>query len=206
MQFILASSSINRKKLLERLKIKFSVHCPIGEEIHDDNLSTSDLVCQLSEQKIDSIWGSYVGQEKFCLMGFDSMVSLDGMSIGKAHSLAEAKKMIQSFVGKKQQIISGVCLRGHDGANFFSETFAVPTDVYFRSDITEEEIDAYLTFDDWQGKCGAYSILGTGIFFVEKIEGSFQNIVGIPIEALGKKLYDLTGVKSLQLFAKDDSK
>jgi septum formation protein len=78
--------------------------------------------------------------------------------------------------------------------------------VYFRSDITEEEIDAYLTFDDWQGKCGAYSILGTGIFFVEKIEGSFQNIVGIPIEALGKKLYDLTGVKSLQLFAKDDSK
>lgn len=200
MQFILASSSVNRKNLLERLNIQFSVHPPIGEEIHDDSISTETLVAQLAEQKSNSIVDQYRTKKNYCLMAFDSMVSLDGKSIGKAHSLAEAKTMITSFIGKKQQIVSGVCLQGNYDGTDFCETFAVPTDVFFRSDITESEIDAYLVFDDWQGKCGAYSILGTGIFFVEKLEGSFQNIVGVPVEAIAQKLYEITGVSALKLF------
>ena len=201
MQFILASSSVNRKNLLDRLKIQFSVHPPIGDEIHDDSLTTKALVAQLAAQKSASIWSTYQDNPNVCVMGFDSMVSLDGVSIGKAHARPEAKTMITSFIGKQHQIVSGVCLQGNFQGNYFCETFAVSTGVFFRSDITEDEIDAYLAFDDWQGKCGAYSILGSGIFFVKNIVGSFQNIVGIPIEVLGKKLYEITGDRAVKIFS-----
>ena len=109
--------------------------------------------------------------------------------------------MLQKFIGKEQQIMSGFALVGRYQGKTFSVTDYESTTVEFRSDVTPEEIDKYLTFGDWKGKCGAYSILGPGIFFLEYIDGDFQNIIGVPVVKIGKKIKEITGesfIKTLQ--------
>ena len=85
---------------------------------------------------------------------------------------------------------------------YFEKTDFESTEVVFRSDITNCQIRKYLEFGDWRGKCGAYSILGTGIFFLEKIDGDFQNIIGVPVLKLGEMIREITGKSPIEIFEK----
>lgn len=200
MRIILASSSPNRKALFEKLGIVFEAVKPSFEEIIDPNSPPEQQVKNFAYEKARSVFINHKEETNILIMGFDSMISFQGGSIGKPKTKKKAFNMIQSFVGRSQAIITGVCLMGNYNGKYFEETDMMSTPVQFRSDTTDHQIEKYLEFGDWQGKCGAYSILGTGVFFLEPVTGDFQNIIGVPVQKLGEMLFKVTGQSPFAIF------
>lgn len=200
MKLILASTSPNRRELFDRMGIDYKSFAPDYEEIIDPESEPFQQVEAFALGKAASVFESLeMGTEDFMVMGFDSMIEFEGGSLGKAHSLDEAKDMLKSFVGKPQQVVSGFALLGQYQGNLFRIIDHQSTVCRWRADVSTEEIEHYLTFGDWSGKCGAYSILGPGIFFLETVEGDFQNIIGVPVMKIGAALKAKLGVSWLDL-------
>ncbi len=193
MQIILGSSSPNRAALFDRLGIAYTVEKPDYEEIITQNEPTHEQVMRFAKGKAESIAPRYKGQNDYLILGFDSMISLEGKSIGKAESKAAMIEMIVSFAGKQQEILTGVCVLGTVSGRPVCETFYAKSTAQFRADITPEMLQKYGAFGDWSGKCGAWSVLGTGLMLVEELSGSFQNVVGVPVIPLRKCIERLTG-------------
>lgn len=193
MKIVLASSSKNRSDLFTKMGIKFEIIPPTYEENIIENMSPVEQIQEFALGKAQSVYEKFKDEENVLVMGFDSMISFEGRSLGKPKTKKNAFEMLQEFVGKPQEIMSGVCLMGNWKGQYFEETFYESTRVQFRNDITNCQIRKYLEFGDWKGKCGAYSILGTGIYFLEHIDGDFQNIIGVPVLKIGEKLREITG-------------
>lgn len=204
MKIIIATTSINRKKLFQNLGIAYQAVASDYEENIQQNQSTTEQVKIFAQGKAQSVHQkiSPDPSEDFCIIGFDSMVDFQGKSIGKPKNAEEAKKQIQIFRGKTQHIISGISLIGRYKNQAFQITRSQSTQLTFRKDFTDTDIQKYLTFDDWQGKCGSYSILGPGIFFLQSIEGDFQNIIGVPVMLMHQMLEEVTGKKIWDLIQK----
>lgn len=200
MKLILASTSPNRRELFDRMGVKYQAMAPDYEEIIDHTLEPFEQVEAFALGKGQSVLDQLdMGDEDYLVMGFDSMIEFEGGSLGKAHSIEDAHTMLKSFVGKSQQIVSGFSLQGRYQGKDFQIVGHQATTAQFRTDVTEAEIEHYLTFGDWQGKCGAYSILGPGVFFLEFIEGDFQNIIGVPVMKIGQELKKALGVSWLSV-------
>ncbi len=200
MKIILASSSPNRKALLDKLNFQYATHAPTFEEVIDTQLSNHDNIKAFAKGKALSVYSKYKQELNILILGFDSMIEIDGKILGKAHSEEEAFNMIKNFVGKKQKVTSGISLVGNFEGNYFEKTDLQSTTVQFRSDITDYQIKAYLAFNDWSGKCGAYSILGMGQFLLEEVQGDFQNIIGVPVLKMGAMIQEITKKNPLELF------
>lgn len=199
MKIILATTSENRKFLFERLGIVFQMADPDFEEVEDVNKSNIENIKDFALEKALSVYKKIVQNGDFCVIGFDSMVEFEGKIIGKPKTKKRAFEMLQSFVGKPQKIISGIACVGVFKGKYFEKVAMEETAIMFRSDTTNCQIRSYLEFDDWKGKCGAYSILGTGIFLLEKIEGDFQNIIGVPVMLMGEMIREITGKMPLKI-------
>ena len=194
MRIILGSTSVNRRELLAKMNFQFEVMAPDYEEIIDPMTEPEDQVKEFALGKAESILDKLTDETgDYMVLGFDSMIAFEGGSLGKALDKEEAKKMLTSFIGKSQDIVTGMAVIGKFEGKPFKKVIHESTRVQFREDITEAEIDKYLEFPDWQGKCGAYSILGTGTWFLKSIEGDFQNIVGVPVMRLGEIIMQITG-------------
>lgn len=208
MLLILGSSSPNRRALFDRLGVSYTVEKPEYEEIIVVHEPAKEQVERFAEGKARSILArlrrtnSPLLQSDFVLLGFDSMISCNGKTLGKAADKADMIEMILSFSGQTQQVITGVSMIGMYQEKPFSEVFSASTTVIFRDDITRNMLEKYAQFDDWSGKCGAYSILGTGSFLLDSIDGSFQNIVGVPVLKLRKVLEQMTGKDIFSLLQK----
>jgi MAF protein len=200
MKIILASTSVNRKSLFDRLEISYEIMAPECDEIVNPKLSPEENLKNFAFEKSQSVYKKVDQDGDVCVIGFDSMVLLEGELIGKAKTKKVAFEMLQNFRGKKQSIVTGVSLVGRWQGECFERTEIESTDVYFRADTTNCQIRDYLEFEDWAGKCGAYSILGMGIFLIEKIEGDFQNIVGVPVLKMGEMIREITGKNPLKVF------
>ncbi len=199
---VLGSSSPNRRELFDRLGVRYEVREPDYDEVIDPTADTDEQVRTFAAGKAASVWAGLppAEHEGTVVLGFDSMICCDGRTLGKAPDRAAAATMLQSFVGRRQTVHTGVCLRGQVGGKAVERRFAVSTAVQFRSDITTAEIEAYLDYGDWAGKCGAYSILGTGVALLASIEGDFQNIIGVPVIELCHQWQDATGLSPYALF------
>ena len=207
MKLILASTSPNRRELFDRMGVAYEALAPDYEEIIDHSLEPFAQVEAFALGKGQSVLDQLdFGDEDYLVMGFDSMIEFEGGSLGKAHSAEEAKAMLQRFVGQSQQIVSGFALLGQYQGKKFKIVDHQATKAQFRADITEPELDHYLSFGDWQGKCGAYSILGPGIFFLEFIDGDFQNIIGVPVMRIGQCLKEELGVSWLGVMTPVDKR
>lgn len=205
MKLILASTSPNRRELFDRMGVAYQAMAPDYEEIIDHSLEPFEQVEAFALGKAQSVLDRLdLGDEDYLVMGFDSMIEFNSGSLGKAHNQEEARAMLKSFVGQPQQVVSGFALLGRYAGKTFSITDHQATSCPWREDITDDEIDHYLTFGDWQGKCGAYSILGPGIFFLEAIEGDFQNIIGVPVMKIGQCLKRELGKSWLELLNNND--
>ena len=205
MKIILASTSQNRRELFDRLGIAYEVAVPECAEIVDKNISNIDNIKQFSLEKAQSVYKSLardlspVLEEDVLILGFDSMVEFEGEVIGKPKDAADAEKMLKTFIGKPQKIISGIACVGNYDGQYFEKVETVDTNILFRSDTTLEQLEKYIQFNDWSGKCGSYSILGTGIFLLESIDGDFQNIIGVPVIKMGEMIRDITGKSPLSI-------
>ncbi len=169
---VLASTSPQRRAILEQLAIPFTVVAPDYEELN----GTSPL--ERATGKARSVDGGGLP-----VLGVDTEVLLDGRLLGKADSATEAETMLHELSGRTHEVVSGLCLR----TPAWEERRETSTLVTFRT-LTPREVDGYVAADEWAGRAGAYAIQGLGAALVERIEGDYLNVVGLPGALLAELL------------------
>jgi septum formation protein len=164
---VLASTSPQRRAILEQLRIPFEVVPPEYEETGDDPV-------EHAVGKARSVDG---GEEP--VLGVDTVVVLDGAVLGKPQDAGEARSMLARLSGRTHEVVSGICLRTAE----WEEIGRAVTNVTFR-ELTAAEIDDYVASGEWEGRAGSYAVQGFGGSLVERIEGDYQNVVGLPAPLL----------------------
>jgi septum formation protein len=168
---VLASTSPQRREILEQLGIAFVVVPPDYEEVGDDPV-------EHAVGKARSVDGG--GR---LVLGVDTDVFVDGERLGKAATADAARSMLARLAGRTHEVVSGLCLLGPDGENLHR----VVTLVTFRS-AGDQEIARYVESGEWQGRAGAYAVQGLGATLIERIEGDYLNVVGLPAALLVRVL------------------
>ena len=174
---ILGSQSPRRKELLGGLDIEFTTKVIPGlEETYPDTLQGEEIPVYLAKQKADA----YTLADNELLITADTIVWLDGRVYGKPADEAEAREMLRSLSGKTHDVITGVCVR----TNQKNVSFASTTKVRF-AELTEDEINHYVEKYRPMDKAGSYGVQEwIGYIGVEHIEGSYFNVMGLPIQKL----------------------
>jgi septum formation protein len=161
---ILASTSPQRRAILEQLRIPFDVVAPDFEETP----GTSPL--ERAAGKARSVDG-----DDRPVLGVDTEVLLDGGLLGKPADETEAEAMLEALSGRAHDVVSGLCLRTQAWEELHEET----TLVTFRA-LTPGDLAHYVASREWEGRAGGYAIQGLGASLVERIDGDFLNVVGLP--------------------------
>jgi septum formation protein len=183
---ILASTSPRRAELLRLLKLDFRVIPSTATEILDEQLSPFE-VCQLNARRKARAVAKK--NPDSLVLGADTLVFIDGEIMGKPASRAEAERMLTRLQGRTHQVVTGICLlhlRTHR-----QTVFAESTAVTFHP-LNEVKIRRYLNRVNPLDKAGAYAIQEEGDLIVEKIDGSYTNVVGLPVERLTAELQSWT--------------
>ena len=182
MEIILASQSPRRKELLERMGIRTFTVMDSGVDEHEEELlPPEELVCRLSERKAEAV--AQRAPAGAVVIAADTVVSLDGAILGKPADKLEAFRMLSTLSGVRHQVYTGVTVMRDGEKQIEHET----TDVTFR-ELSEEEIEHYLATGEPMDKAGAYGIQGYGALLVERIEGDYYNVMGLPVCRLGQML------------------
>ena len=182
MAIILASQSPRRRELLQKMGITdFCTMSLYVDESYPSELSPEETVAYIARKKSDAA-ARLVAPDDLVITA-DTMVFLDADRLGKPADEADALRMLTALSGRRHTVCTGVSVRRGEDA----ETFTVSTAVYFRA-CTEEELRAYISTGEPMDKAGAYGIQGLGSLFVEKLDGDFYNVMGLPIERLGRAL------------------
>ncbi len=172
----LASSSPRRLDLLRAVGIEPEVLPADIDEVRSEGEAARDYVARLAEEKARAIADRADMAHRFVL-GADTVVVLGDEVMEKPTSRAEAKRMLTSLAGaKRHDVFTGVAVLGQGRA----AVTVVATAVWF-VDLAEDDIEAYLDTGEFEGKAGAYAIQGHGSVLVERIEGTFPNVVGLPV-------------------------
>lgn len=182
-ELVLASSSPSRKMLLEQAGVSFEVVVSGVDETVPASLSPAQTVELLAERKGKAVLPLRPDKP---IIAADSVVSIDGLILGKPKDDQEAKATLRRLSGRTHQIFTGVCLL----ANGREEVFHQSTKVTFYP-LTEEEIADYVALGESQGRAGAYGIEGIGVVLVQSIEGDYSNIVGLPVAETLRRLRKL---------------
>ncbi len=184
---ILASNSPRRQELLRGLDLRFEVRIPVNvDESYPEELKGEEIPLYIAEKKADAFENKL--QKNDILITADTIVLIDGKVFGKPANKEEAKIMLQQLSDKTHQVITGVCL----STPFRRKAFAVTTDVTFAY-ISDEDIDYYLDMYRPYDKAGSYGVQEwIGYIAVESINGSFYNVMGLPVHRLYKELNLLT--------------
>ena len=182
-ELVLASSSPSRKMLLEQAGVSLEVVVSGVDETVPASLSPAQTVELLAERKGKAVLPLRPDKP---IIAADSVVSIDGLILGKPKDDQEAKATLRRLSGRTHQIFTGVCLL----ANGREEVFHQSTKVTFYP-LTEEEIADYVALGESQGRAGAYGIEGIGVVLVQSIEGDYSNIVGLPVAETLRRLRKL---------------
>ncbi|MBP3486503.1 MAG: septum formation protein Maf [Oscillospiraceae bacterium] len=181
-QIVLASGSPRRRELLQRIGITdFDVRVPQTEENFPEGLSPSEVVEYISREKAASAAKLCTAEE--IVITADTMVFLDQARLGKPRDEADALRMLTALQGRHHTVCTGVTVRRGDDILTQSET----THVYFRP-ASEAELRAYIATGEPMDKAGAYGVQGKGALLVEKLDGDFFNVMGLPVLRLSRML------------------
>lgn len=175
---ILASQSPRRQGLLKLITSDFEIKVSNVDETLPDKITPKEAVMYLSKIKAEPFADS-----NDIVIGADTVVALDGKILGKPKSEENAKEMLRFLSGRTHSVFTGVTL----ASGKKTKTFAVETKVKF-FELTNEEIDAYIKTKEPFDKAGAYGIQGYGSLLVEKIDGDYFNVVGLPVSTLAREL------------------
>jgi septum formation protein len=165
---ILASTSPQRRAILEQLGLPFEVVAPRYEERGDDPLEHAVGKAR-----------SVDGVDERPVLGVDTVVVCGGRVLGKPSSPAEAERMLETLAGRTHDVVSGLCLRTLGWEEARTET----TRVEFRP-LTPRDLASYVASGEWEGRAGGYAIQERGAALVRRIEGDFLNVVGLPAALL----------------------
>ena len=192
-RLILASASPRRRILLERTGLIFNVIASTVDENGDPGGDPARFVQSLAAAKAGEIARSHPDA---WVIGADTVVVIDGRILGKPADEADARAMLQILSGRAHEVHTGFCVARRAKGDEF--TRSVCTRVRFR-DLSESEIDWYVGTKEPFDKAGAYGIQGQGAFLVKGIEGSYTNVVGLPV----CELVDLLLEKKIGVFSRD---
>ena len=191
MRIILASGSPRRRELMEQIGIRAEVMPSSVEERVTSDIP-DQVVLELSGQKAEDVAEKTEGRDVL-VIGADTVVASEGRILGKPGSVAEVGEMIASLAGKCHQVYTGVTLIYRDpSGEMRRKAFAERTDVYVYP-MDEEEIRGYAGCGEPMDKAGAYGIQGRFAAYVEKIDGDYNNVVGLPVGRLYQEIKELTG-------------
>lgn len=176
---VLASQSPRRSDLLTAAGIPFTVRVRPVEEVHAPNESPDAYVRRLARAKAEASWED----RDEIVLGADTVVVLDREVLEKPSDADDARRMLRLLSGREHTVITGICLRHARG----SEVDAVSTSVRFLP-LSAHEIDAYVASGEPMDKAGAYAIQGLASKFVDRIDGCFFNVVGLPVSRVYRYL------------------
>lgn len=190
MEIVLASASPRRKELLSLITEHFTV-CPADADETLRDAPLGEEVTRLSRLKAEAVQAQH--PNAVCI-GSDTMVTIDGLRLGKPKDADEAASMLRRLRGRTHEVLTGLAVLTPDGGAHMLHTC---TRVTFR-DFAEDELAAYLATGEPLDKAGAYGIQGLGGLLVAGIQGDYHNVVGLPVCRLGRMLLDF-GVDCLAL-------
>ncbi len=181
---ILASGSPRRQQFFKDLNIEFTTQLKEVDEVYPDNLIGSEITDYLAELKSKAFENL---KDREVLITSDTIVWHKNKALGKPTSTKEAKNMLLSLSGNSHKVITSVCIRTKNNQKIINDTTAV-----FFKKLAEKEVDFYIKNFKPLDKAGAYGIQEwIGLIGIEKIEGSYFNVVGLPTEKLYKELIRL---------------
>lgn len=190
MEIVLASASPRRRELLSLIIEHFTV-CPADADETLRDAPLGEEVTRLSRLKAEAVQAQH--PNAVCI-GSDTMVTIDGLRLGKPKDADEAASMLRRLRGRTHEVLTGLAVLTPDGG---AHTLHTCTRVTFR-DFAEDELAAYLATGEPLDKAGAYGIQGLGGLLVAGIQGDYHNVVGLPVCRLGRMLLDF-GVDCLAL-------
>jgi septum formation protein len=164
---ILASQSPQRHAILAQLGVPHEIVVPDYDEVGEDPVEHAAG----KARSVDA------GERP--VLGVDTVVVCDGRVLGKPADAAEAERMLETLGGKTHEVVSGLCLRTPAWEELHRET----TRVTFRP-LSARDVAHYLAADEWRERAGGYAIQGLGASLVERIEGDYLNVVGLPAALL----------------------
>jgi septum formation protein len=173
---LLASTSPQRRAILEQLGLPFEVVAPRYDEQDDRALPPAELVREHAAGKARSVAGEAAGRP---VLGVDTAVVVDGHVLGKPAGEREAATMLGLLSGRTHVVVSGLCLLGPGWVAVEHEE----TLVSFRP-LVPREVDAYVATGEWRGRAGGYAIQSRGGALVDRVDGDYLNVVGLPAALL----------------------
>ena len=183
MNIVLASASPRRRELLSHFSVPFTVDPAAGPESPPAGAGPEETVRALAAAKAAEVAGRHPDS---VVIGADTVVELDGAILGKPADRDDARRMLRALSGREHRVYTGVAVvRGGEQV-----CGAEMTRVFFR-EMTDREIAAYVDSGEPMDKAGAYGYQGLASLFVERIDGDFFNVVGLPLCRLGRMLETL---------------
>jgi septum formation protein len=183
MRLVLASASPRRAELLRAAGIPFEVSTvEIDERFHSGE-SPENAVVRLAQSKAVAVAAT---QKDAIVLGADTTVVVGDEALGKPANPADAARMLRLLSGRTHEVLTGVCVCGKDRTLVHVERTLVRV-----AHLTDEDIAWYVQTEEPTDKAGAYAIQGLGSRFIEGIDGSYSNVVGLPISSVYRALKDL---------------
>lgn len=199
MRLILASKSPRRREILTMLGVPFEIVSADASEVIPPGADACAAVQAISAQKAaaaQALLQKNGGDDPHrIVLGADTVVAIDGGILGKPRDRAHAAQMLRRLSGRAHSVYTGLTLL-QGGKRF---TKAEETRVFFR-ELTEEEIAAYVASGEADDKAGAYALQGKGGIFVQRAEGDFFNVIGLPVQLLYTMLQRDCGVSLAAYF------
>ena len=187
-KIILASKSIDRSKLFNRLNIFFEIlNTNINEiDYKDRNSDPFDLVKELAKAKVlkakELLKSEEIGT---VIIAADTIVEFNGKIIGKAQNEEEAFQILKSLVNRSHNLITGIALTGVGDSKIIVD-YDITTVTF--TDLSDDDIRNYVKIEEWRGRAGAYSIRDRASLFIKEIRGSPSNVIGLPMHKIFKIL------------------
>jgi septum formation protein len=198
-QLFLGSQSPRRHSLLRELGVPFTIVSSGAQEALEggpaDRLAEANAMAKVKHARVpdDALPGAFV-------LGTDTLVTLNGLVLGKPASRDEAREMLSLLSGRRHEVVSGVALvrSGLPGANeeaawraeAATRVTSAVTQVTFER-LSPSAVEAYLASGEWKGKAGAYAVQGLAGFFVSRLQGEYSNVVGLPCCLLSRLFREL---------------
>ena len=182
---VLASRSPRRSEILKQAGIPFTVRVAEVDETPHGGEAPEFYVQRIAEEKALAVHAA----PGDCVLAADTTVVIDGQILGKPEDAADARRMLEMLSGRRHEVLTGICIR--QGSRLVRDWGV--THVWF-AELTAAEIDAYVASGEPTDKAGAYAIQGLASKYIERIDGSYLNVVGLPVALVYKYLRGLSCV------------
>ncbi|MGN1405524.1 MAG: Maf family protein [Erysipelotrichaceae bacterium] len=179
-RLILASKSPRRRELMDLLKIPYEVIVSEADEVIDKNNDLRKEIEHLAYKKAETV---FMNNRDAVVIGADTIVVINNEVLGKPMDEEDARRMLRMLSNNVHEVITGVCILSEGKI----DNFSCVTKVYF-NEMSEEEIDEYVSSSEPKDKAGSYAIQGLGAKYIRGIEGDYYTVMGLPISEVYKRL------------------